>query len=165
MGREQREQIVMAHIEAENRGDVAATVATFATPRYEVVPTGEVHDGVDAVTRFLAETTYVFPDMKIALDALHHADDAVIVEVTFAGTQRRSWRGLPATRRRVTYRMCNAFLFDRDRLRCERLYFDMLTAMRGLGIARDPTTAAGRISVAVNHPLTLLGAALGSLRR
>lgn len=165
MGRTERERIVLAHIDAENRGDVAATVATFAAPRYEVIPTSETHDGTDAVTKFLEETTRVFPDMHIELHALHHADAAVLVEVSFTGTQRGAWRGLPATDRRVNYRMCNAFIFDGDRLTCERLYFDLLTAMRSIGIARDPTSVGGRIATALNHPVTVLGAALRSLRR
>jgi steroid delta-isomerase-like uncharacterized protein len=165
MGRREREDIVRAHIDAENRGDVTATVATFAAPRYEVIPTGEVHDGADAVARFLGETVRVFPDMHIELHALHHADDAVVVEVTFAGTQRGTWRGLPATDRHVKYRMCNVFVFDGDKLVCERLYFDLLTAMRSIGIARDPTSVGGRIATAVNHPITVIGAALRSLRR
>src|ERR1051325_6008152 len=90
-----RERIVRAHMEAENRKDAAATVETFSHPRYEVVPTGEVHEGARAVAAFLDETNRAFPDFKIELHALHHADDAVLVEVTFTGTQTRAWRGLP----------------------------------------------------------------------
>jgi steroid delta-isomerase-like uncharacterized protein len=160
MGRAERERIVREHIESENRHDTAATVATFAAPRYEVVPTGEVHAGPEAVGRFLDESQRAFPDMGFTLHALHHADDALLVEVSFEATHLGSFRGLPATGRRVSYRMCNVFQFDGDRLVCERLYFDLQTVLRQIGIARDPTSPAGQIAAAVNHPITVIGAVL-----
>src|SRR4051812_26881696 len=121
MGRAERERIVKEHIDAENRGDTASTVATFAAPRYDVVPTGEIIEGPEAVAQSLDEIMHAFPDLTITTHAMHHADDAVLVEVTFAGTHLGGWRGLPATGRRVSYRMCNVFVFDGDRLLCERL--------------------------------------------
>lgn len=163
MGRAEREAIVTEHVAAENRRDVAGTVATFAAPRYEVIPTGEVIEGAEAVSAMLDETMRAFPDLTITTHATHHADDAVLVEVTFEGTHLGSWRGLPATRRRISYRMCNVFVFDGDQLLCERLYFDMATALRQVGIARDPLSVGGRIATVFNHPVTVIGAALRSL--
>src|SRR5512140_2109855 len=64
MGRAERERIILEHIAAENRGDAEATVGTFAVPRYEVVPTGEVHEGAAAVGAFLSETMRTFPDLQ-----------------------------------------------------------------------------------------------------
>jgi steroid delta-isomerase-like uncharacterized protein len=165
MGKAERERIVREHVDAENRRDVAGTVATFAAPRYEVIPTGEVYDGADAVTRMLDETMHAFPDLEITTQAMHHAEDAVLVEVTFAGTHSAAWRGLPATGKRVSYRMCNVFVFDGDRLLCERLYFDMLTALRQVGVARDPLSVAGKVATVLNHPVTVIGALLRSVRR
>ena len=37
----ERERIVRAHVAAEEAGDWAAALATFHTPRYEVMPTSE----------------------------------------------------------------------------------------------------------------------------
>src|SRR4051812_13239913 len=90
-----REAIVRAHMDAENRHDVSATVATFGHPRYEVVPTGEVRDGADPVRGFHDEIVKAFPDLAIETHALHHSDTSVVAEVTFRGTQTGSWRGLP----------------------------------------------------------------------
>lgn len=42
--REQRETTVLAHIAAENAGDVEATIATFHYPRYNVLPMGAISD-------------------------------------------------------------------------------------------------------------------------
>ena len=41
--RQRREETVKQHIEAENRHDIEATIATFHRPRYEV--NGEPSDG------------------------------------------------------------------------------------------------------------------------
>jgi hypothetical protein len=56
--------------------------------------------------------------------------------------------------------MLNLFLFEDDGLVCERMYFDLLTPLRQIGIARDPTSLAGRIGAALNHPLTVSRALL-----
>jgi hypothetical protein len=47
------------------------------------------------------------------------------------------------------------FLFEEDKLVCERVYFDQLTVLRQLGIARDPTTLTGRVETLIGHPLTI----------
>lgn len=148
------------HMASEERGDFDATVATFERPRYEVTPTGEAFDGAAAVHAFLAETGTAFPGFRFELHAMHHADEAVIVETTFRGTHRGTWRGLPPTGRSVAYRMANVFVFEEDRLVCERLHFDRLAILQQLGIARDPTTPSGRLGVFLNHPITTLRAFL-----
>lgn len=155
-----REEIVREHVASENRHDFDATLRTFARPRYEVVASGETHDGERAVRAFLDETYAAFPDMSLEHRALHHAGDAVIVEATFRGTQRGPYRGLPATMKRVEYAMCNVFVFERDELVCERLYFDRLALLIQLGIASDPLSIRGRVAMAINHPITLARAFL-----
>lgn len=158
----ERDRVVRAHMDAEARGDFAAAQATFHHPRYEIVATGEVHDGADAVAAFYGETARAFPDLSFTRPTLRHARDGVTVETVFRATHRGAWRGLPATGRVVEYAMMNVFLFDEDRLVGERMYFDLLTPLRQIGIARDPTSLGGRIATALNHPLTV-GAAFARL--
>ena len=62
--------------------------------------------------------------------------------------------------------MSAVFLFEGERLVCERVYFDAATILRQLGIAHDPLTLKGRLATALNHPLTVGGAFLRqALRR
>src|SRR5207253_1087489 len=68
--RERREAIVREHMESENRHDFDTTIATFAHPHYEIIPTGDVYDGEDAVRRYFAETRAAFPDQRNELIAL-----------------------------------------------------------------------------------------------
>jgi len=163
--RESRERIVREHMESENRHEFDVTLATFHHPRYEIVPTGDVFDGEEEVARYFAETRAAFPDQRNRLVALHHADDAVIVEFDLLGTHRGNFRGLPATGRAFECRTLALFIFDEDRLVCERVYFDSATILRQLGIAHDPLSLRGRVATVLNHPRTVGGALLRSLVR
>ena len=51
--RARREVVVREHMGSENVRDFAATMATFGHPRYELVATGDVYDGEDAVRALL----------------------------------------------------------------------------------------------------------------
>jgi hypothetical protein len=42
--RSARDTVIRAHLDAENVGDVPATLATFARPSYEVMPLGTFAD-------------------------------------------------------------------------------------------------------------------------
>ncbi len=91
--RARREAIVNAHIEAEAvNHDIAATVATFRRARYEVPALGAIVDGPEAVSLLVGGIVSAFPDFYLHQIALHHADDAVVVEARFGGTHRASGR-------------------------------------------------------------------------
>ena len=153
--RKTREALVIEHMESENRHEFDVTMETFHHPRYELIGTGEVHDGESEVAAYFEETRAAFPDQRNELIAMHHADDAVIVEAMLYGTHDGSFRGLPPTGRRFEMRFCALFVFDEDRLVCERVYFDQSTVLRQLGIAHDPLSVTGRLATVVNHPLTI----------
>jgi hypothetical protein len=71
---------------AENRRDVEATMATFAHPRYELIGTGQVFDGEDEVREYFRRSRTPFPDQRNELVALHHGEDAIVVELDLLGT-------------------------------------------------------------------------------
>lgn len=153
--RKKREEIVREHMDSENRYEFDATLETFDHPRYELIPTGEVHDGPEEVMDYFEETRRAFPDQRNELLALHHADDAVLVEAVIRGTHKGPLRSLPPTGREFELPILAIFMFDGDRLLCERVYFDQLTVLRQLGVARDPLSLTGRLQTLVTHPLTL----------
>jgi steroid delta-isomerase-like uncharacterized protein len=163
--RERREAVVREHMESENHHDFDTTIGTFAHPRYEIVPTGDIYDGEAEVRRYFAETRAAFPDQRNELIALHHADDAVIAEFYLLGTHLGPLRSLPPTGRAFRCRMTAFFFFEGERIVCERVYFDQSTILRQLGLAHDPGSPSGRVSLLLSHPLTIAKAVLGARRR
>jgi steroid delta-isomerase-like uncharacterized protein len=163
--RERREAVVREHMQSENEHDFDATIGTFAHPRYEIIPTGDVYDGEAEVRRYYAETRAAFPDQRNELIALHHLDDGVVVEFDLLGTHPGPLRALAPTGRTFRCRMSALFMFEGERIVCERVYFDQATILRQLGLAHDPSSLAGRVSTLLSHPLTvgraMLGGALG----
>ena len=140
--RERRAAVVREHMESENRLDFEATLATFAHPRYELIATAEVYDGADAVRGYYAASRAAFPDQRNRIRALHHADDAVLVEFDLMGTHRGPLRGVPATGQAFTCQMIAVFQFEGDRIVCERVYFDSATILRQLGLFPTPAGAS-----------------------
>lgn len=130
-----RERTVREHMDSEDRHDFAATLATFHHPRYELIATGEVYDGPEEVTRYYDEIHTAFPDAHNDVLAVHHSDDTVVVEATLKGTNSGAFRGLPPTGREIAVQGASIFVFEEDRLVCERIYFDSVTMLRQLGLA------------------------------
>ena len=94
--RARREAVIQAHIEAEAvHHDVAAALATFEHPKYDVPALGGVVDGAAGVDGLLHALLAAYPDSWLREGAHYHADDAVIAECVFGGTQRGEWAGIP----------------------------------------------------------------------
>ncbi|MCO6728921.1 nuclear transport factor 2 family protein, partial [Streptomyces sp. CHA16] len=76
-----RERVLRAHLDAVSRGDDDAVIGTYRHPRMELVGTGRVIDGADAVRQHLQERRRAFPDQSFELICHHHSDRAVIAEL------------------------------------------------------------------------------------
>ncbi len=141
--RERREAIVREHMESENVHDFETTMDTFDHPRYEIIPTGDVWDGDEEVRQYFEATRAAFPDQRNELIALHHADAGVIVEFDLKGTHEGPLRGIPATGKEFSCRTVAFFLFEEDRLVCERVYFDAATILSQLGLVQPAPSLQG----------------------
>lgn len=116
-----REATLAAHLAGETNKDVEATLDTFADePQYDLVPIGKVITGRDEVGRFL-QTFYdsMGPNTHLG-EAFYHTDDATVVEVktVFPG-------GFSGEDDYLEIFSVGIFLFDGDRLLCEKLYADV----------------------------------------
>ncbi len=126
--RRRREATVRDHIDAENRQNVDATLATFGHPYYDMVPM-TTFDGRAAVGEMLAMYFSAFPDLHQKILTLRHADDVVILEVRNTGTHKGEFAGVAPSGNRLDLRSCNLMKFDGDRLVGETIYYDMATLM------------------------------------
>lgn len=163
--RERRKELCLAHMTAENAHDFDKAIAYFARPRYDVIATGEVYDGSEELHRFMHENVIAFPDFHYDVELMHHADDAIVVEGRFRGTHEGMWRGLPGTGSTVDFPMLLVFPFEGEDMLGERIFFDLDTSLRQLGMSWDPNSARGKLTAALNHPITVAKAYLRSFRR
>lgn len=135
-----RMQVVRDHMDAENRLDFDATLATFRHPRYELVGSGQVFDGEVQVRQYYAASRAAFPDQRNEIHSLRHADDAVIVEFDLLGTHLGEFAGFGPTGKLFRCRMVAIFEFDEHQIVCERVYFDTATIQRQLGLSQATPT-------------------------
>ena len=94
-------QWVWEHFASEAEQEFDRTIATFGEgghPRYEIVPTGQVFDGEEAVRGYYTTTRTAFPDQRHDNVRLHLAEDAVIAEFDLLGTNDGAFYGLVAHR-------------------------------------------------------------------
>ena len=131
---ERRLEVVRRHMQSENELDFDTTLATFEHPRYELVATGQVFDGVDEVSGYYRTSRASFPDQRNENVVLTPAEDTVIAEFDLLGTHLGELAGMAPTGRAFRCRMCAIFLFppDSDRIIGERVYFDQGTIIRQL---------------------------------
>ena len=117
--------IVLEHVAAENARDVDRALRTFDHPRYEIVPTGLVYDGVEAVRRMLLDQWSAMPVVTYTPLSVYFGDEGVMVETRTAGTRSD---GIA-----IEMTSVNLFGFRGDRLVLERCYFDQVTVAQQLG--------------------------------
>ena len=139
--RARREAMIRKHIDAENRFDVEATLATMKDPpRYEVLPYRAKVEGRDAVRAFLARHFAAMPAIVTTAERFYHADDAVIVETHVEGKHEGEIEGIAANGRRFVVDGIGIFYFDpgADRILGEKVVSDMLALVRQLEGATPP---------------------------
>jgi ketosteroid isomerase-like protein len=120
--------------------DWDAVIATFEHPRYEMYGNGAVFDGEQAVRGYFAASRVPFPDQANEIIAIAHAGDTVLVEFWLTGTHsgplRLRDRVVEPTGKAFRVRMAATFEFPpgRDKILCERPYFDQSMVLRALGL-------------------------------
>jgi steroid delta-isomerase-like uncharacterized protein len=166
-GQSARIAIVEQHIRLENEHDLEGVLRTFGdTAQYDDEPWGEHYKGRNRVRLFYEQLMTALPDLEIEVQHRHIADNAVLVEVVIRGTHLGSWRGLPATGRRVEFPLCGVYTFDADdRLAGEKIYYDRGTVLRQLGVFREPSSVLGQICILATHPIAIARAFARKLLR
>lgn len=147
-----RERLVLDHFADETRQDFDAVLDTFPHPHYELIPSGEVHDGIGDVRQYYIDSRIAFPDQRHEIIQLRHAGDSVIVEFWLLGTHRGPLKGIPPTGNSFRCRMIALFIFDGDRLVCERVYFDTLTMLKQLLVGVPPAAVGALVSSLLGQP-------------
>ncbi len=131
---------VRDHMALEVTHDWDAVIATFAHPRYELLGSGAVFDGEEAVRRYFAASRVPFPDQGNEIIAIAHDGNTVLVEFWLTGTHlgplKLGARVIEPTGKSFRVRMIATFEFPpgEDRIICERPYYDQGAVLRALGL-------------------------------
>jgi len=134
--RARRLAVLDVHFQAEVDHDWDAVLATFAgAPRYEIVPTGQVHAGAEAVVAYHTAQRGAFPDQRHDNVRFHFADDAVIAEFDLLGTNTGEFLGGAPTGKPFRVPTIAVFAFAGDRITNERVYLDLASLLRQIGRA------------------------------
>ena len=162
-----RLEVVEEHVRRENAHDLPGIMTTFGNEAwYGDEPWGEHHDGRDAVRRYYEDLLAALPDLHIDITHRLAAEDGVALEVRIGGTHLGSWRGLPATGRRVEFSLCAFYTFDKEgKLAGERIYYDRGKVLQQVGLYHDPQTFLGRFESLLAHPITFAQAYTRKLTR
>jgi len=133
--RQRRLDLLDVHYQSEVDHDWDACLATFKdVPRYEIVATGQVHEGRDAVVAYHRNQRGAFPDQRHEHVRMHVADDdTIIAEFDLLGTNTGEFLGMAPTGRAFRVPVIAVFAFDGDRITNERVYLDGASLLRQIG--------------------------------
>lgn len=124
--RARRLALLDEHFASEVEQQFERTLATFAgTPRYEIMATGQVHEGAEAVLAYHRNQRGAFPDQRHENVRFHVADDdTIIAEFDLLGTNLGDFFGIPPTGKAFRVPTIAVFTFDGELLLNERVYLD-----------------------------------------
>ena len=133
--RDRRLRVLEEHFRSEIDHDWDACLATFCdVPRYEIVPTGQVHEGRDAVVAYHRGQRGAFPDQRHEHVRMHVADDDTIVaEFELLGTNLGPFYGMEPTGKEFRVPVIAVFFFDGELLTNERIYLDAASVLTQIG--------------------------------
>lgn len=123
------------HVLAENRRSVEGLLATLnAEPLYVIMATGQEHRGPAAVAAFYTGLFESMPDVTFDLQQVFIAESGVVEESVMVGTHTGNLFGLPPTGRPIRLPLTIVFPMAAGAILGERLYFDMDSLQRQLGL-------------------------------
>jgi steroid delta-isomerase-like uncharacterized protein len=132
---QRRLEILKAHFQSEVEHDWESCLATFGGhARYEIMATGQVHDGDAEVLAYHRSQRTAFPDQRHENLRIHIAHDhTIIAEFDLLGTNTGEFYGQAPTGKSFQVAVIAVFFFDGDRIVNERVYLDGASLIRQIG--------------------------------
>ena len=139
VSQETMRRVLQEHVDAENARDRERVLATYVErePVFDDVPAGKRYVGPEEIVDNYRHLWDGFPGLVRRIDSWAFGENTCVIELTLTGEHAGSYRGIAATGRTLSFRIIAHFAFDEDgRITQETAYYDSLTFMRQLGIAR-----------------------------
>jgi steroid delta-isomerase-like uncharacterized protein len=146
-------EVVRAHMAAEDRQDLDATVATFTEDCYYEVPgLGIRLRGKDQIRAWYADTFAAVPDLRNTDERYYETDGNVFFEASIEGTHLGSWAGWAPTGR--SFRLPILFripIADDGLMEAEIVHFDNAGLFMQLGILPPQGSSQERVMQALHR--------------
>ena len=131
------------HLAAEARHDPAASAATYADDcYYESAPLGIRFTGRAAIEMQYAGGMLAMPDSVATHEGEITEGNLVSAWGTFRATMTGPFLGLQPTGRKITLPFSAIWEFEGDKMKGERVYFDLATLCDQAGLPIDEVRAA-----------------------
>jgi steroid delta-isomerase-like uncharacterized protein len=142
-------QIARELIEAFNAGDVSRFKKTVAADVvYDEVGTQRQIRGADNWVRTWEQWRHAMPDVKGTITNTVSSGNTVVQEITWEGTQSGPLElpggTSPASGKRQVTRATQVMVFEGDRVKESRHYFDMLSLLQQIGAIPQQVRVSGR---------------------
>jgi steroid delta-isomerase-like uncharacterized protein len=95
---------------------------------------GKYVRGPDRVRHYYNEWFDAVPDLQVILTGLIAAGDQAAVELTLQGTHQRPFLDIPARGNRIGVRAVAMLQLMGDKIHEQRLYYDLATLQRQMGV-------------------------------
>jgi steroid delta-isomerase-like uncharacterized protein len=123
------------HVLAENRRSIEGLLDTLCDdPVYKIMATSEKYQGQEEVANFYRGLFEGVSDANFELINAFVGEEGVVEESILRGTHRGRLFGLEATGREIALPLTIVFPMLNGQILGERLYFDLLTLARQLGV-------------------------------
>jgi steroid delta-isomerase-like uncharacterized protein len=152
-------EVVQAHMEAEDRQDLEATLATFTENCYYRVPGLEIElQGKDQIRAWYEETFKAVPDFRNSDERYYESDRNVFFEANIEGTHLGTWAGWAPTGRRFKLPILVRIPIAEDGLmEAEIVHFDNAGLFMQLGLLPRQGSRQERIMQALHRARLRVG--------
>jgi steroid delta-isomerase-like uncharacterized protein len=146
MTKEQILEVVQAHYEALNWGELHEVVGLIAKDFiWRNRATNQAFRGPDGYLAYLDSWHSAFPDFWVEISHLTIGSQSVVCEYVLRGTHNGPLTTpstpIPATGRQIELFVCDTFRVENGRLASANTYFDLTTLLQQLGLLMKPGTA------------------------
>jgi steroid delta-isomerase-like uncharacterized protein len=135
----ERQAIARRHLEMENAYRLQETLDTL-TPDcvFEDMALGERVQGHAAAAAYYQRWWTGFPDLTWVPQRRAFTEDGVVSELIVRGTHRGDYLGIAPTGKTIELPVAIFVSFADGRMASERLYYDLATLLRELGVTALP---------------------------
>jgi steroid delta-isomerase-like uncharacterized protein len=129
------------HVLAEHHRSIDDLLETLGNdPIYKIMATNATFKGRDQVAQFYSRLFEGIPNAAFELVNAFVSEEGVVEEAILRGTQRGLLFGIPPTGREIALPMTIVIPILNSQIMGERLYFDLATLARELGVAVETIT-------------------------